>query len=123
MIVGDDAPTAYRNEMWARQSDRVRLVGYQYGHICEQLLANALMYVSASMLEGTSPSLLSAMSAGVCCLVNGIPENRSAADGSVALYEQDNCEDLVRTWQALLDDPERMAKVGLVRPGASAPVL
>ncbi len=38
VIVGDDPRTAYRNEIWARQSDRVRLVGYQYGRICDQLL-------------------------------------------------------------------------------------
>ena len=111
VIVGDNAPTSYRNKVWARQSDKVRLVGYQYGRICEQLLANARMYVSASMLEGTSPSLLSAMSAGVCCLVNGIPENRNTAQGNVALYEQDDTDDLVRIWQALLDDPERCAQI------------
>ena len=69
------------------------------------------MYVSASMLEGTSPSLLSAMSAGVCCLVNGIPQNRSTAGGSVALYEQDDLADLARIWQALLDDPQRVASL------------
>ena len=111
VIVGDDAPTTYRNEIWARRSGKVRLLGYQYGPIYEQLLANARMYVSASMLEGTSPSLLSAMSAGVCCLVNGIPENRSTAEGSVAFYEQDDNDDLVRCWQALLDDPERSAAI------------
>ena len=111
MIVGDNAPTSYRARVWARQSDKVRLVGYQYGRICEQLVVNARMYVSASMLEGTSPSLLSAMSAGVCCLVNGIPENRNTVQGNVALYEQDDTDDLVRTWQALLDDPERCAQI------------
>jgi glycosyltransferase involved in cell wall biosynthesis len=109
VIVGDDVHTAYRKEIWARQSSRVRMVGYQYGRVCDQLLANARMYVSASRLEGTSPALLSAMSAEVCCLVNGMPENRSTAGNSVAFYEQDNVEDLVRTWQALLDDPERLA--------------
>jgi len=111
VIVGDDAPTEYRNEMWARQSDKVRFVGYQYGHVCDQLLANARMYVSASTLEGTSPALLSAMAAGVCCLVNGIPENRSTAGSSVAFYEQDNSEDLVRLWQTLLDDPQRLSSL------------
>ena len=106
VIVGDDAPTPYRNEVWARQGDKVRLLGYQYGHICDQLLANARMYVSASMLEGTSPALLSAMSAGVCCLVNGIAENHHTTGGSVALYKQDDIDDLVRLWQAILDDPQ-----------------
>jgi glycosyltransferase involved in cell wall biosynthesis len=69
------------------------------------------MYVSASRLEGTSPSLLSAMSAGVCCLVNGIPENRNTADGSVAMYQQDDIDDLVGTWQRLLDNPELLKQV------------
>lgn len=111
VIIGDDAPTPYRNEIWARQSDRIRLLGFQYGHVFEQLLVNSKMYVSASMLEGTSPALLSAMSAGVCCLVNGIPENRNTTAGSVALFEENDQESLVRTWQALLDDPQRLASV------------
>jgi glycosyltransferase involved in cell wall biosynthesis len=111
VIVGDDNPTAYRNAIWARQSEKLRLVGYQYGHVYEQLLVNAAMYVSASRLEGTSPSLLSAMSAGVCCLVNGIPENRNTTAGSVALYRQNDADDLVRTWQGLLDHPDQMKRV------------
>ena len=51
------------------------------------------------------------MSAGVCYVVSGIPENRSTAGNSVALYDQDNSEDLVRTWQALLNDPQRLASL------------
>jgi len=111
VIVGDDNATAYRNAIWARQSEKLRLVGYQYGHVYEQLLVNARMYVSASRLEGTSPSLLSAMSAGVCCLVNGIPENRNTTDGSVAMYRLNDLDDLVRTWQGLLDDPNLLKRV------------
>lgn len=111
VIVGDDTPNPYRDTVWARQNDKVRLVGYQYGHVYEQLLVNARMYVSASRLEGTSPSLLSAMSAGVCCLVNGIPENRNTTEGSVALYKQDDIDELIKTWQALLDDPQRLKNV------------
>jgi glycosyltransferase involved in cell wall biosynthesis len=51
------------------------------------------------------------MSAGVCCLVNGIPENRNTTGGSVALYRQNDVDDLVRTWQGLLDDPDRLNRV------------
>ena len=131
VIVGDDSPTPYRNQIWARKSDRVRLLGYQYGRICDQLLAHARMYVSASMLEGTSPSLLSAMSAGVCCLVNGIPENRSTAGGSIALYEQDDLADLcefgrrsstiLKGWPAWLLRVRRISDgsmIGMSLPGA-----
>jgi glycosyltransferase involved in cell wall biosynthesis len=111
VIVGDDVATPYRDQVWARQSDKVRLLGYQYGQVCDQLLVNAKMYVSASMLEGTSPALLSAMSARVCCLVNGITENRNTTGGSVAMYRQDDLDDLVRLWQAILDDPRRQAEI------------
>lgn len=107
VIVGDDKPGPYRDRLWAQGSDDVRFLGYQYGEAYEQLLANARMYLSASSLEGTSPSLLAAMSAGVCCLVNGIPENRITSGGSVEVYEQHDIDDLVRRWQALIDDPER----------------
>ena len=109
VIVGDTAPGAYRDEIRARASERVRFLGFQYGQVCEQLLASAHMYVSASMLEGTSPSLLSAMSAGVCCLVNDLAEHRASAAESVAYFRRNDSDDLVRCWQALLDDPARRA--------------
>jgi glycosyltransferase involved in cell wall biosynthesis len=64
------------------------------------------------MLEGTSPSLLSAMSAGLCCLVNDLPEHRSTAGESVAYFNRDDEDHLVHCWQSLLDDPERRAALG-----------
>lgn len=105
VIIGDDVnKTAYRNELWSRQSERVRFLGFVYGDEYEQLLVNALIYVSASKLEGTSPSLLAAMGARVCSLVNGIQENQATAGDGSCLFEENNFDDLRSKWQRLIND-------------------
>lgn len=106
VIVGDAEPSAFRDSVFERANERVRLVGYQYGEDYEQLLANAAAYVSASRLEGTSPSLLSSMAAGVPCLVNGIAENRATAGDAVLYFAEHDGGDLARTWQRLINDPD-----------------
>ncbi|HEX5788453.1 MAG TPA: glycosyltransferase [Woeseiaceae bacterium] len=112
VIIGDDSPKSeYRNAVFAAASERVRLLGFVYDEDYEQLLVNAAMYLSASRLEGTSPSLLAAMGAGVCCLVNGIPENRATVKGSVPTYAENDLADLVAKWQALVDDPDEARAV------------
>ena len=106
VIIGDDANnTPYRNELLRHQSDRIRFLGFLYGEDYEQLLTNSLLYVSASRLEGTSPSLLAAMGARVCSLVNGIEENHATADGAVLMFDKDNYEHLRQRWQQLVDEP------------------
>lgn len=106
VIIGDDVTrSAYRDQLLARRSSRVRFLGFIYGDEYEQLLVNAFMYVSASKLEGTSPSLLAAMSARVCCLVNGIEENRASTAGAVPLFRKNDFEDLRRRWQGFIDEP------------------
>ena len=116
VIIGDDSSgSEYRNELFRQQSEMVRLLGFIYAKDYEQLLVNAYMYVSASRLEGTSPSLLAAMGAGVCSLVNGIEENISTAKGAAAVYKENDTMDLVRLWQDFIDDPNKvddMAKKG-----------
>jgi glycosyltransferase involved in cell wall biosynthesis len=110
VIVGDDVTrSAYRDQLLARRSDRIRFLGFIYGDEYEQLLVNAFMYVSASKLEGTSPSLLAAMSARVCCLVNGIEENRASTAGAVPLFRKNDFEDLRCRWQGFIDEPELAA--------------
>lgn len=111
VIVGDAEPSEYRDQVFARASENVRFVGYQYDTAYEQLLANASMYISASDLEGTSPSLLAAMAAGVCSLVQGIPENKSTVGDSIELYEVGNVGDLAERWQRLEDNPDQAAGI------------
>ncbi len=113
VIVGDTGESLYRDELLANDCEMVRFVGFRYGSDYEQLLTNAYMYVSASDVEGTSPSLLAAMGAGICSLVQGIPENRATTMGSIALYEEGNLDALVDRWQELTDDPREAEKLAL----------
>jgi glycosyltransferase involved in cell wall biosynthesis len=116
VIIGDDtAESDYRNELFGQQSERVRMLGFIYGEEYEHLLANARAYVSASRLEGTSPSLLAAMGARVCALVNGIKENRAAVGDAAVMFEADDFDDLAAKWRMLLEQPhlcEEMAEKG-----------
>jgi glycosyltransferase involved in cell wall biosynthesis len=108
VLIGDDDPNSeYRNAVFSKASDDIRLLGFVYAEAYEQLLVNAYMYVSASSLEGTSPSLLAAMGAEVCCLVNGIPENRATVKGTIETYAENDNDDLVRLWQGYIDSPEK----------------
>lgn len=105
VIIGDDVnKSAYREEIFRRSSERVRCLGFVYGEEYEQLLVNAAIYVSASKLEGTSPSLLSAMGACVCTLVNGIEENQASTGGASCMFEMNDFADLRAKWQQLIDD-------------------
>ncbi|MEM7258101.1 MAG: glycosyltransferase [Pseudomonadota bacterium] len=116
LIIGDDTNGGeYRDSLFAQASATILMPGFLYSTDYEQLLVHASMYVSASELEGTSPSLVSAMGAGVCSLVNGIEENIATARGAAATYEKNNTDDLVRYWQQLIDNPDKadvMARAG-----------
>lgn len=106
VIIGDDVnKTAYRNELLQQQSETIRFLGFIYDEEYEQLLNNCLLYVSASQMEGTSPSLLAAMGAKVCALVNGIEENLATIEGAAFTFEKNDVEDLRKTWQRLIDEP------------------
>jgi glycosyltransferase involved in cell wall biosynthesis len=116
IIIGDDtAGGTYRDELFARQTDKIRFLGFLYNKDYEQLLVNAYLYVSASELEGTSPSLVSALGAGVCALVNGIEENIATVKGSAFIYRKNDKAELTRLWQELIDEPAKviaMAEAG-----------
>ena len=113
VIIGDDhSDSDYKRSLFDQQSDSIRLVGFKFGEEYEQLLSNALMYISASHLEGTSPSLLAAMGANVCSLVNGIPENKYTVEGSAYTFKENDYDDLAKVWQELIIDPDKITAMG-----------
>jgi len=112
VIIGDDPNGGeYRDGLFAQQSERIRFLGFVYNEAYEQLLVNARLYVSASELEGTSPSLVAAMGAGVCALVNGIEENIATAHGAAAIYAKNDTRALGLLWQELIENPSRVAEI------------
>ncbi|NER18915.1 DUF1972 domain-containing protein [Spongiivirga citrea] len=118
IVVGDDVEgNEYRDTIFDRYKNhpKVRLLGYKFGEEYETLLRNALMYVSASELEGTSPSLLAAMGAKVCVLVNGIEENIATLGNSGNVFKKNDLESLINHWQQFVNSPtsiEKSAKIG-----------
>jgi glycosyltransferase involved in cell wall biosynthesis len=106
VIVGDNEnDPEYVWMLRNRARANVHFLGYRYGNEYESLLSHARAYITASKLEGTSPSLLAAMGARVCCLVNAIPENKETGSDCV-LYFDGSTSDLVAKWRALLKHPE-----------------
>lgn len=106
VIVGDNENNpAYVESLRQRAGENVKFLGYRYGEVYESLLLHSRAYVSASKLEGTSPSLLAAMGASICCLVNGIPENRETGSNAI-LYFDGSAQDLCQKLQMLIDDSE-----------------
>jgi len=117
IIIGDDNDTLYKKDLLKQASKKVRFLGFLYGAEYEALLANALIYVSASELEGTSPSLLAAMGAKVCSLINGIDENLQTikGDDSYAGYyfKPNDVDDLAIIWQDLIKSPEKIFSMAI----------
>lgn len=108
VLIGGSDDKAYVQKLKSMGDNRVKYLGYVYGRHYQIVLKNALVYVSASELEGTSPSLLAAMGARVCVLVNGIEEN-VASIGNNGIYSRKNdFDDFSKKWQTLMDVPERI---------------
>lgn len=106
VIVGDNEDDPEYVRFLHRQAGKnVKFLGYRYGNEYESLLAHSYLYITASKLEGTSPSLLAAMGAHVCCLVNSIQENRETGGDSV-VYFNGSPQDLAAKWDLLLKHPE-----------------
>ena len=82
------------------------LPGYAYSRL-PALLAEQDVYVSCSLEDGTSQSLLEAMSTGLFPVVSDIPANRPwLRHGETGLlFRPGDAEDLARCLQAALGDP------------------
>ena len=110
VIVGDNEHDADYVAMLRRKAGaNVKFLGFRYGEEYESLLANARAYITASKLEGTSPSLLAAMGAHVCCLVRAIPENIETG-GDAILYFDGTIRDLAEKWRMISEDTETLNK-------------
>jgi len=88
VIVGDDPyEIDYKKKLigLAKNNKRIHFLGYVYGEDVISLYQNAYLFVQPSTLEGTSPSLLTAMGTNNCVIVKNIPENRETI-GKAGLF-------------------------------------
>ncbi|HEX4487440.1 MAG TPA: glycosyltransferase family 4 protein [Terriglobales bacterium] len=107
---GSSYSDRYAKRIRKQASDQVRILDWVAGPARDELIANALVFVLPSDLEGLSVALLEAMGAGVCVLTSDIPENREVVDGAGFTFKRGNVVDLERMLQLLLlDAPVRKA--------------
>jgi glycosyltransferase involved in cell wall biosynthesis len=115
---GSPLKDPYGRELRMRESERVIFAGWVAGRELEDLVANAVLFVLPSDLEGLSLALLDAMGAGVCVLASDIPENREVVEGVGFTFRPGDVDDLERVLQRLISNPElrrRAARLGRER--------
>ena len=96
VIVGDNiTDKTYVAKIKHTKDPRIIFTGFLYGQDYETLLHNALLYVSCSFLEGTSPSLLSAMAIIGFALVSDLKENQEVLKGCCITFKTGDGEDFV----------------------------
>lgn len=88
--------------------DSIIFTGFQQGRVLEELYSNSYIYCLPSDLEGMPLSLLEAMSYGNCCVVSDIPECAEVVEDKSVVFRKSDVEDLRRTMQELLDEPQRV---------------
>ena len=95
VIVGDNPYNDdYVDYLKSIASKNVIFLGAIYGKEYEELLKGAYCYVSASKIEGTSPSLVQAMAYGIPSLVSDIPTNIEVLGGTGLTFKNENIKDL-----------------------------
>ena len=87
IVGGNTVDQQYENKIKHMGNDNVIFTGLLYGSDYESLLKYALFYISCSWLEGTSPSLLSAMAINGYALVSDLDENKETLKGSCETFK------------------------------------
>lgn len=108
VVGGNPLDADYERRIRAMGDSRILFTGMVYGSDYESLLSEALFYVSCSGLEGTSPSLLSAMALNGFALVADIEENRETLRGSCATFAVDDGRELRERLAYYLSRPDEV---------------
>jgi glycosyltransferase involved in cell wall biosynthesis len=118
VIVGD---AAYSQEYisklkeQANGDDRIIFTGYVFGKGYHELGSNASIFVESSGVGGTHPALVEAMAFGNCVVVHNTPENlETIGDAGFAYDGKQGAEALKGVLQSLLEDPDLVARYGLL---------
>jgi glycosyltransferase involved in cell wall biosynthesis len=102
----DEGGKAYTQHLkkLARGDRRILFTGNVNGQVKEELLSNALLYVTCSSLEGLPIALLEAMAHRRGCLVSSIPSHSevitSGSDG--VIFQWDRFEEFIETFKELI---------------------
>ena len=94
--------------------DRIVFTGFVRGRLCKELFSNAYLFVLPSEIEGLPIALLEALSYGRCVVTSDIPENLEVAEGYGFTFKNRDSADLRNVLEALLADPERVRRAGVL---------
>ncbi len=95
----------YSRRLHAHASEHIKILDWISGDALDELLANAMIFVLPSDLEGLSLALLDAMGAGLCVLASDVPENEEAIEGAGFTFQRGNSEDLADRLRFLIANP------------------
>jgi len=113
VIVGDSADEReYVKEIKQISNKDVKFLGFVYGNAARQLYANCFIYVQPSLMEGNSPSLMSAMACGRCVVVSGIEQNLETIGKAGIAFKSEDYEDLKTKLEFLLNNPDKTNELG-----------
>lgn len=108
VIGGNDLDASYEKKIKSLACENIIMPGFVYGEENESLLYGALFYVSCSLLEGTSPSLLSAMSINGFSIVTNLNENIETLKDSCITYKKNDSLDFREKTQYFIDNPDKV---------------
>ncbi|MHA1408431.1 MAG: glycosyltransferase family 4 protein [Candidatus Heimdallarchaeaceae archaeon] len=115
VIVGDNKYNpGYEKklEKMAEDDKRIIFLGSIYGNDYKDLLYGSYCYVSASKIEGTSPSLVQAMAFKLPVIVSNIPTNVEVLNDSGLSFRNGDEKDLASKIQYLIDNPSSAKELG-----------
>ncbi len=96
----------YATGLRLQQNEQIRVLDWISGLARDELIANALLFVLPSDMEGLSIALLEAMGAGVCALTSDIAENCEVVEGAGFTFKRNDVADLERMLRLLLSDSQ-----------------
>lgn len=113
VLIGDDPINPeYVSYLHSLKSDKVKFLGRLYGKVYEEILKNSYCYVTASEVEGTSPSLLAAMGFGITPLVSDIPENLETVGDTGFSFKVNDEKDLIKQIEYLIENQGEVIRRG-----------
>lgn len=104
IVGGNSVDKQYEKEIISMGNDNIIFTGFLYGSDYESLLKYSLFYVSCSYLEGTSPSLLSAMAINGYALVSDLDENVETLKGSCETFKLGDSIDFTSKLELLINN-------------------
>jgi glycosyltransferase involved in cell wall biosynthesis len=105
IVGGDPYGKEYEGFLKRIANKNVKFLGYVYGDEFEHICKGAYLYVTPSMLEGTSLALLTAMALGKCALVSNIPENLETIGDAGFSFRSGDIQDLKLKLDFQLKEP------------------